>query len=492
MKRSFLISLAAALALGACSDQQGPTSNPDAVPDLGVSSSQRSTPYVIVFESSQASAVATAIDRAGGKVRKLSARAGLATAFSDVADFADRVRRTPGVRSVVQDMVVQWVPKEPARMVVEPAAGGGTPTGSTERFFPIQWALQAIHAPEAWETGALGRGARVAIVDGGIWDQHVDIASNLDAQRSTSFVPGVPFNFDNDASLFWHGTHVAGIVAAADNNDNLGVIGVAPKATLIGVKVSDNGSGTFGQLIDGLIYAADRIKDGGAGADIINMSLGATFSLNSDPRTTALIDALNQATTYAHAQGALLVASAGNGDNQGHGINHDNGNYITIPAQSDHVLGVSALTPIGYALGSTNFDLLASYSNFGTSIVDFSGPGGDTQLQSPNGNDANCTLAINPAPPLSPSNSITQPCYVFDMVVSSCRGTTTRNVCFASGTSMSAPAVSGVAALIVGKQGSMNPDALEARLAASADDLGETGVDAIYGRGRVNAFRAVQ
>src|SRR5262249_32859545 len=183
---------------------------------------------------------ATAIDRAGGKVKKLSARAGLATASADAADFADRVRRTPGVKSVVQDTVVQWLdPKERRQMVVEPAAGGGTPTGSTERFFPIQWALQAIHAPEAWETGALGRGARVAILDGGIWDQHVDIAPNLDAQRSASFVPGVPFNFDNDASLFWHGTHVAGIVAAADNNDNLGIIGVAPKATLIGVKVLD-------------------------------------------------------------------------------------------------------------------------------------------------------------------------------------------------------------------------------------------------------------
>jgi subtilisin family serine protease len=328
-------------------------------------------------------------------------------------------------------------------------------------------------------------------VDGGIWDQHVDIAPNLDAGRSTSFVPGVPFNFDNDASLFWHGTHVAGIVAGADNNDNLGIIGVAPKATLIGVKVLDNGSGSFGQVLDGIIYAADRIKDGGAGADIINMSLGATFSA-SDVRVAALIAALNQATTYAHAQGALLIAAAGNGDNQGHGINLDNGNYITVPAQSDHVLGVSALTPVGYALGSTNFDLLASYSNFGLSIVDFSGPGGDTQLQSPNGNDANCTLAINPAPPLSPTNSTTQPCYVFDMVVSSCRGTTTRNVCFASGTSMSAPAVSGVAALIVGKFGSMSPDQLTTRLASSADDLGQTGVDAIYGKGRVNAFRAVQ
>jgi lantibiotic leader peptide-processing serine protease len=491
MKRLLSFGLAATLALAACNDQPEPTGV--STPEAELAAGKAVTPYVIAFSPARAADVSAAIERAGGKVKKLSARAGLATVTAGTADFADRVRRTSGVTSVAKDIMVQWVsPNERVRMVAEPAAGGTAPTGSTERFFPIQWALQAIHAPEAWATGQQGRGARVAILDGGIWDQHVDIAPNLDAGRSTSFVPGVPFNFDNDASAFWHGTHVAGIVAGADNNDNLGVIGVAPKATLIGVKVLDNGSGSFGWIIDGIIYAADRIKDGGAGADIINMSLGATFSLNANANTLALIAALNQATTYAWSQGALVVASAGNGDNQGHGINHDNGNYITIPAQSDHVLGVSALAPVGYAFGSTNYDLLTTYSNFGTSIVDFSGPGGDTQLASPNGNDQTCTLAINPAPPLSPAPTIVQPCYVYDMVVSSCRGTTTRNVCFASGTSMSSPAVAGVAALIVGHEGSMSPDALASRLASSSDDLGATGIDPIYGKGRVNALRAVQ
>lgn len=495
MKRNLTFSLAAALAIAACTDQQEPTNTSDAAPELGARSSQQSTAYVITFSSSRASDVSAAVDRAGGRIRKLSAGAGLATAYSDRADFADLVRGTPGVRSVARDMVVQWVHPDPnVRMVTDAAGDGTTAVGATERFFPIQWALQAVHAPDAWALGQEGRGARVAILDGGIWDQHVDIAPNLDTRRSTSFVPGVPFNFDNDATLFWHGTHVAGIVAGADTRDNLGAIGIAPEATLIGVKVLDNGSGSFGQIIDGIVYAADPIREGGAGANIINMSLGATFSLSADANTLALIDALNQATTYAHDRGVLIVASTGNGDNQGHGIDHDGGNYITIPAQSDHVLGVSALAPTGFALGSTDYDILASYSNFGLSIVDFSGPGGDSRLLSPNPNDPgqSCTLAINPAPPLSPSSSITQPCWVFDLVVSACRGDTNRNVCFAAGTSMSAPAVSAVAALIVGKYGSMTPDALTNRLASSADDLGDPGVDAVYGRGRVNAFRAVQ
>ena len=255
---------------------------------------------------------------------------------------------------------------------------------------------------------------------------------------------------------------------------------------------SSAGTGSFGQIIDGIVYASDPINEGGAGANIINMSLGATFAENQNANTQLLIDMVGQATTYAWSRGVLVISSAGNGDNQGHGINFDGGNYVDIPAQSPHVFAVSALAPKGYALGSTNYDLLASYSNYGLSIVDFSGPGGDTWLASPNGNDALCTLAINPAPPLSPSSSITQECFWYDAVVSSCRGTTTRNVCFASGTSMAAPAVSGVAALIVGKFGSMSPDALAGRLASSADDLGAAGTDPVYGRGRVNALRAVQ
>jgi lantibiotic leader peptide-processing serine protease len=490
MKRLLAFGLATTVALAACNDQPDPTGTSTPEPELAVG---KAASYVIAFAPSRAADVSSAIDRAGGKVRKLSARAGLATATAGTADFADRVRRTGGVISVAQDMVVQWVnPNERVQMVAEPTAGGTAPAGSTERFFPIQWALQAIQAPEAWATGQQGRGARVAILDGGIWDQHVDIAPNLDRGRLTSFVPDVPFNFDNDATNFWHGTHVAGIVAGADNNDNLGVVGVAPKATLIGVKVLDNGSGSFGGIIEGIIYAADRISDGGAGADIINMSLGATFSLSANANTLALIDMLNTATTYAHDQGVLVVASTGNGDSQGHGINHDNGNYITIPAQSDHVLGVSALAPVGYAFGSREYDLLATYSNYGTSIVDFSGPGGDTQLAAANGNNQTCTLAINPAPPLSPLPTIVQPCYVYDMVVSSCRGTTTRNVCFASGTSMSSPAVAGVAALIVGHEGHMSPEALTTKLASSSDQLGSGEIDPIYGRGRVNALKAVQ
>jgi subtilisin family serine protease len=77
---------------------------------------------------------------------------------------------------------------------------------------------------------------------------------------------------------------------------------------------------------------------------------------------------------------------------------------------------------------------------------------------------------------------------VFDMVISTSRGGWT----WAAGTSQAAPAVAGVAALVVGKYGPMSPSKLEAILRKSADDLGKPGNDDFYGRGRVNALKAVQ
>jgi len=492
MNRRLGITLVAALAIGACSDQQEPTLT-EAVETPSLASAKKSArrSYVVRLSETAPADVQAQIERAGGRLRNISREAGVASFESDAADFATKVRALPGVEGAGLDRTIQWL--DPNQRFVMADHHGGPAVGTTERWFPIQWNMQAISAPKAWKKGELGRGARVAILDGGIWDQHVDIAPNLDVARSRSFAclpnpapaPCTPTPFNSDVGTFWHGTHVAGIVAAADNADNLGTIGVAPRATLIGVKVLHNGSGDFGWLIDAIVYASTPIRKGGAGADIINMSLGATFV--PEPGDEELIRALDKATKYAHKQGTLLVASSGNGDAAGNGINHDDHpELVTLPAQSKHVRAVSSLAPLGYALGATNFDRLSSFSNIGKSIVDLSGPGGDFMLP---GEDL-CTLAIDPGPPPT-TTTVTQPCWVFDMVVSSCRGTGVANVCWAAGTSMSSPAVAGVAALIVGKKGRMSPDRLFEELAKSSDDLGRRGFDAIYGKGRVNAARAV-
>jgi subtilisin family serine protease len=422
-----------------------------------------STKYVISF-STQTSDIETSIRTAGGKVRRATKAAGVATAISSDPAFADRLRAAPGVVSVTEDRVVRWVP--PTERAIAASIG------DDEGFFnPYQWAPKSIHAEEAWDLGARGRGVRVAVLDGGLNNNHRDLDANVDVRRSASMVDGFLFNQDEDPDGFSHATHVAGIVAA-ENNHNAppnGTIGVAPEATIVGVKVLHQGSGSFGDIIDGIIYAAKPINEGGAGVHIINMSLGATFSSGEDTRVLALKAVMDQATTYAHEQGAVVIASAGNGDRQGRGIDHDSGSWFTLPAQADHVLGISATGPAGFATGATNFTRMASYSNFGTNIVDFAGPGGDFSL-------------------------FPDPNYVFDMVLSP--GTLypeTAGYFFAAGTSMSAPAVAGVAALIVEEMRlAKNPAAVEAKLRSSSDDLGPSGVDKDYGFGFVNAQKAVQ
>jgi lantibiotic leader peptide-processing serine protease len=422
---------------------------------------------------------------AGGAVTASVSPIGVAIAESNDPGFAARAAKISGVASVDEDVRVQWV--SPERVVDAGEVDPTTSFGATETFRLIQWAPDAISAPAAWDLGARGAGARVAILDGGIYSAHVDIAPNLDVAHSRSFVPGQPFNFDqsirhstgacDSTDTFWHGTHVAGIVAAP--GQNIGTIGIAPDATIIGVKVLHCGNGFFSWIIQGIVYAATPISEGGAGADVINLSLGALFPRQGSG-LARLADVVGKATTYAYQRGTLVVAALGNNAAD---LDHT-ANLVFVPAMSPHVIAVSATGPVGWALGATNFDRPASYTNFGQSAVGFAAPGGDAVLP---GLDL-C------AKPLIPGGVTIQPCWVFDLVIAPRRGSgsSTASYAWAAGTSMAAPAVSGVAALIVGRFGHIGPAAIEARLRHSADDLGKPGNDDFYGGGRVNAMRAVQ
>lgn len=494
MNRPVILSLAAVLAVGACSDQQDPSNGPPDAPS--VASSKSSSSYVIGFSAAQAGDVKGAIERAGGKALYISKRAGLATAESADPAFAGKLGKAPGIRAVAMDTVVQWVPKE---RVIEASIG------DNETFFNAQWAPQSIHAEEAWDAGARGTGARVAVLDGGLNNNHIDLDNSVDVAHSESFVftpAGVKIPFNQDVPCapapcvtFSHATHVAGIVAAED--DDVGAIGVAPGATIIGVKVLHGGSGSFGAVISGIVYAAtptDDPDEPGAGAHVINMSLGAQFPSGRDIKVRALKALMDQATTFAHDEGVLVVAAAGNGDKQGRGIDHDLGQWFTLPAQAEHVVGVSALGPVGFALNppiptSDDFFRLASYSNFGVRIVDLSGPGGDFVLPG----NAICAIPRNNPPPLFLVNF----CWVFDMVISPASlGPVNNSYFFAAGTSMATPAVAGVAALVIGTKGAESPtatgaDALFSHLANTADK-GLPGGARVHGQGRVNAFTATQ
>jgi subtilisin family serine protease len=462
--------------------------------------------YVIIASAEALRAdLAANVNAAGGDLGAAMDGIGVAVATSSDPEFANKVGMTDGVLAVVEDVKLNFRPPlvssemENDMSVVAEAA---TTVGATETFRNVQWAPDAVHAPEAWGLGYEGDGARVAVLDGGIHRNHIDLRANLDVAHSASFYPGQPF--DNDQlgnaqgnclfnsngtprhDTFWHGTHVAGIIAAAA--DNVGIVGIAPKAKIIGVKVLHCGTGSFGSVIAGIYYAATPIAEGGGGANILNMSLGAVVQ-KGGPDIAHLLNALSRATKYANRRGATVIASVGNDALQ------LKGNVVTIPGQSSGVIGVSATAPRGFGANPlTDLDLPASYSNFGHQAVSFAAPGGDAALFGTPAGNAVCSRRRFP---LTPTRFVAQFCWVFDMVFAPIRGPlaglgSTDSYGWAAGTSMAAPAVAGVAALVIGKYGTINPKQLEEILRASADDLGAVGKDDFYGRGRVNAFKAVQ
>src|SRR5207249_11969779 len=153
-------------------------------------------------------------------------------------------------------------------------------------------------------------------------------------------------------------------------------------------------------LIAGIVYAATPIAEGGAGADVVNMSLGAEFP-RQGVGAAQLAVVLGKATTYAFQRGVTVVAALGNDATD---LDHT-ANTIFVPAMSPHVIAVSATGPLDFAHGATNYDRPASYTNFGQSAVDFAAGGGDFVLPG----DAVCAL------PRNPSGFIVSFCWVFDM-----------------------------------------------------------------------------
>jgi serine protease len=200
-------------------------------------------------------------------------------------------------------------------------------------FYDKQWNLRSINVEEAWNE-TKGDGVTVAVIDTGV--------TKVPDLAETAFVKGYDFvNDKEDASDDQgHGTHVAGTVAQSTNN-SYGVAGVAYKAQIMPLKVlGRNGGGTVADIAEAIKFAADN------GADVINMSLGGGGESNL----------MKEAIDYAHSKGVVVVAAAGNEDE----------NAASYPARYPHVIGVSALDSAGNK---------APYSNYGAG-VDISAPGG--------------------------------------------------------------------------------------------------------------------
>jgi len=284
--------------------------------------------------------------------------------------------------------------------------------------YSSQWhyfdATAGINAPAAWDI-VDGTGEVVAVVDTGI-TPHSDLSANIvagydfitDTARARDgdgrdvnpndegdYVALNECGTNNAANSSWHGTHVAGTIAAVTNN-NLGVAGVAFGAKVQPVRVLGRCGGISSDISDAIIWASGGsvlgIPANATPAKVINLSLGGSGSCLAS--TQAAIDT-------AVANGATVVISAGNS-------NADAANFQ--PASCNNILTVSALGPTGNR---------ASYSNYGT-VVDIAAPGGD------GGGSAAVWSTLN-------------------------AGTTTQGAeSYAgyNGTSMAAPHVSGVAALV--------------------------------------------
>ncbi|MBN3519573.1 S8 family serine peptidase [Algoriphagus lutimaris] len=427
--------------------------------------------------------IGKSIADAGGEIVKSYPEIGVAVAISKSSEFLIKARKISSVESVTPDFILQYT-KDPEEVnELEGPVAQGDPFDYQSAFFDgFQWAPESINAPTAWDNGYTGEGVRVAIIDGGIHSSHQDLAPNLDMASSVSTVPGQPWNFDT--GTFWHGTHVAGIVASS----GLATVGIAPKATLIGVKSLHSGSGAFEWVLEGMVYAATPQSMGGAGAQVINMSLGATIDYRTDWKDKEFREAITElqkifdrVSRYAYQLGVTIIVAAGND-----GLNLDDNNEFTvIPAQNQHIISVGSTGPTGWQLGASNFTDPAYYTNSGKSGVDIAAPGGTVGLALIDGNFSNCQLD-------GTNLSLVRFCYVFDMVFSTVRGTTNGSYGWAQGTSMAAPAVAGVVALIMESNGgAMKPAQVKTTLFSSSTDLGKPGNDEYYGAGYVNAAKAL-
>jgi subtilisin family serine protease len=350
-------------------------------------------------------------------------------------------------------------------------------SGAWGQGFRDLWGLQNISAETAWNT-ANGANVIVAVSDTGVDYNHEDIAANIWTNPGETGTDGLGRDkksngVDDDANGFvddWHGydfvtldgtpadndpmddhghgTHVAGTIAAVGNNAK-GIIGVAYGARIMPVKgLSSYGSGTSADLVQTILYAADN------GAKVINASWGG---YSTAPQQT-FIDAI----AYAHdTKGVVFVAAAGNSAS---GVDVQDKGFS--PANIRNVVTVSAFD---------HEDHIAFFSNFGQKI----------DVAAPGGGDGD------------PSNTILAPYYSILSLLSSQASALPSDLVVGgkylriAGTSMAAPHVSGVAALVLSLHPGFSPEQVRQAMHLGTDDVEALGFDTYSGYGRTNAAKAL-
>lgn len=286
----------------------------------------------------------------------------------------------------------------------------------------LQWNMDMLNIEAAWEH-ATGAGITIAVLDTGVATGGEDTPVN--------YVAGYDFIGDDwdPTDENEHGTHVAGTIAQATGNGR-GVVGVAPEATVMGVRVLDaRGGGSAYGIAEGIQWAADN------GAQVINLSLGSAYSTGVEQ------DAID----HALSMGAVVVAASGN----------EYRNSVGYPAAYSDVIAVGAVQYDGS---------VAPYSN-GGSQLDVVAPGGNTGVDQNGDGYADGVLQET----LSGESMAYR---------------------FFDGTSMATPHVAGIAGLLLERGAA--PGEVEEILASTAIDLEGAGHSTRSGWGLVDVMAALE
>ncbi|MFC9684933.1 S8 family serine peptidase [Streptomyces sp. NPDC056948] len=371
---------------------------------------------------------------------------------------------TDTTRTSVADVVAQYEADPQVAYVVPDRLNKPTAVTPNDTDYSKQWDLfestAGMNVPAAWDT-TTGSGVTVAVIDTG-YVTHSDLAANIvggydfisdtavsvdgNGRDSNPADPGDWYNADEcgqgipASSSSWHGTHVAGTIAAATHNGK-GVAGIAYGAKISPVRVLGKCGGYDSDIIDAITWASGGTVSGVPAntnvAKVINMSLGGGGACST---------ATQSAITGAVNRGTSVVVAAGN-ENQ----NVSN----SSPANCNNVISVAATNRAGSR---------ASYSNYG-SLVDISAPGGETRTSTANG--------------------------ILSTLNSGTKTPSSENYASYQGTSMATPHVAGLAALLKSANSALTPAQIESAIKANARALPGT-CSGGCGAGLADAAKTVQ
>ena len=467
----------------------------------GTAAAERATEtetYMIVYASGASSAgAATAVSSAGGTLVASYDEIGVVVARSTDAGFADAMGAQRGVEGVsaTSRFATRVAPADTDDAVTTQAA-----PSASEPLAGLQWNMRQIDAFAAHEVTTGSPDVVVGDIDTGLDFTHPDLAPNYDASRSADCSSGAPGPLLPGNDQNGHGTHTAGIVAAAVNG--IGLAGVAPDVSIAGIKSSNDDGYFFPEMVVcSFMWAAQ------AGIDVTNNSYFADpwlFNCRNDAEQRAIWTAERRAIRYAMSQGVVVVASEGNESTD---LSHPEVDVISpdFPPGSEQereITNACSVVPVEVpgVVGVTatgDLSLKSFYSSYGISTADVAAPGGDSILQVTPDAVNGRVLSTYPAgrPCLRP---------VVD------QGAT---YCYLQGTSMAGPHVAGVAALIRSQAPDLAPGTVAARLEQATNPLpcpdpaiyadfpqnsgepqsceGGTAHNSFYGSGEIDALAAV-